>query len=149
MRVLMPIDGSAHSSTTIQDFLRRSWPAGTEVEVLSVALVSPELPGPQRTEKSPDPAADRERQRARRDADSAAETIRQKRPDLEISTKVMEGSPADAILKEAEDWAATLILMGSHGYAAAVRLFRESVAHAVAAHARCKVELVRKPVKAA
>lgn len=150
MRVLIPIGGTAHSSMTIQEFLNRSWPAGTQVEVLSVALAGPKLSYPLhlRKDKRQYPVLNKELERARRDAEEAAEKIRQASSALDVSVKVMEGAPADVILKEAADWHSDLILMGSHWYGAAVRLFRESVAHAVASHAPCKVEVVRKPAPA-
>jgi nucleotide-binding universal stress UspA family protein len=149
MRILMPIDGTNHSSIVIQEFLNRSWPAGSQVEVLSIASTGPKLPYPLRLQRNPrGPAIERERERARFDAETAAEKIRQASAVLEVSAKVMEGSPADAILREAADWVPDLIVMGSHGHGTATRLFRGSVAHTVASHAPCKVEVVRKPAPA-
>jgi nucleotide-binding universal stress UspA family protein len=146
MRILMPIDGTAHSSITIQEFLNRSWPAGTQVEVLSVALAGSKLSYALRLQRRRrDSAPNRQLERARADAERAAEQIRQASSIPEVSAKVMEGSAADVILREAVDWGSDLILMGSHGPRAAVRRLRRSVAHSVASHAPCKVEVVRKP----
>lgn len=61
----------------------------------------------------------------------------------QVSTQVLAGSPKRTIVEEAEDWGADLIFVGSHGYRAWERLLLGSVSQAVAAHARCSVEIVR------
>lgn len=150
MRILMPIDGTPHSSMVIQELLNRSWPVGTQIEILSVAPANLKLSNPLRLQRRRQGAAVNPGiERARSDAEKAVARIQEALPALEVSPKVVEGSPADAILKEAADWGSDLILMGSHGYGAAVRLLRGSVAHTVASHAPCKVELVRKPAQVA
>ena len=37
MRILLALDGSPCSAAALREVIERSWPAGTEVEVLSVA----------------------------------------------------------------------------------------------------------------
>ena len=85
----------------------------------------------------------RSMQRARYCVDDAMATITHGAPMLAVTTKVIEGSPKDAIVEEAANWGADLILMGSHGYGAAMRFLLGSVSHAVALHAPCSVEIVR------
>jgi nucleotide-binding universal stress UspA family protein len=48
------------------------------------------------------------------------------------------------ILDEVEKWGADLIVLGSHGYRGWRRFLLGSVSHAVATHARCSVEIVRR-----
>jgi nucleotide-binding universal stress UspA family protein len=69
--------------------------------------------------------------------------IRNALPDVSVTTKVMEGSPKDMIVEEAQDWGADLIVLGSHGYGRVRRVLLGSVASAVVAEAPCSVQVVR------
>lgn len=67
---------------------------------------------------------------------------------LNVSSEVMkpEDTPAHSILSAAEAWNAELIVMGSHGRRGFDRLVLGSVSETVALHAKCSVEVIRKPV---
>lgn len=144
MKILLPIDGSEHSDAVIRELIHRPWPQDTEVRVISVTQPFPEVLDPLLVGRALHiDSLNQERRRARRDVDDAAATIAHGTPFLKVSTQVLDGSPKAAIVKEAEEWGADLIMMGSHGYGAAVRFLLGSVAHAVALHARCSVEIVR------
>lgn len=56
---------------------------------------------------------------------------------------VVLGSPADEIVKAAEEWPADLIIIGSHGRGGLQRALLGSVAEAVMRHAPCPVLVVR------
>lgn len=60
-----------------------------------------------------------------------------------LTTKVVKGRPAQAIVEEAENWGADLIVLGSHGYGFWQRTFLGSVSSAVVHHAPCSVLIVR------
>lgn len=60
-----------------------------------------------------------------------------------MTTKIVEGIPKDAIVQEARDWGADLIVLGSPGYGRVRRVFLGSVACAVVAKAPCSVQVVR------
>ena len=62
---------------------------------------------------------------------------------LQIETKVVDGSPKEMIVEEAENWDVDLIVIGSHGYGSVKRFMLGSVSQAVATHAPCSVEIVR------
>jgi nucleotide-binding universal stress UspA family protein len=64
---------------------------------------------------------------------------------VSVTSKVLEGSAADAILDEAERWRADLIVVGSHGYGPVTRRLLGSVSQAVALRAPCSLEVVRCP----
>ncbi len=64
---------------------------------------------------------------------------------LKVSTKVVGGSPKQAILDEAEAFKADLIVLGSHGGGRIERFLLGSVSLAVVTHAKCSVEIVRRP----
>ena len=51
--------------------------------------------------------------------------------------------PKDAIVNEAREWDADLIVLGSHGYGRVKRLVLGSVAAGVVASAPCSVQVVR------
>ena len=63
---------------------------------------------------------------------------------LPVSTALLEGSPKEAILDEAERWGADLIVVGSHGFGAVKRFLLGSVSHALALYAPCSVAIVRR-----
>jgi nucleotide-binding universal stress UspA family protein len=84
------------------------------------------------------------RERASLIIDRAMTTLRESQTQgLEITAKVILDSPKDAIVEEAESWGADLIVVGAHGYRGYERLRLGSVSQAVAANARCSVEIVR------
>jgi nucleotide-binding universal stress UspA family protein len=75
----------------------------------------------------------------------AVEQIRSgKTAGLEIVGEIKRGSARNVILDEAEKWDADLIVLGSHGYGGLQRFLLGSVSHAVATHAHCSVEIVRR-----
>ncbi len=146
MKILLPIDGSAHSGKVIQEVMHRPWPPDTEVRILSVAHAFPPVPDPLLVGRALHlDSLNEERRRALRDVDEAGRTLAQGAPVLNVSTQVREGSPTAEILQDAAEWGADLIMLGSHGYGASVEFLLGSVAHEVALHAPCSVEIVRDP----
>ena len=145
MKVLLAIDGSTHSHAALTEFVTRPWPDGTEVRILTVLhapiplLFEPTLVMA---------AAHMEEILALRDqapafVKAASDRIRHAAPGVNVTTKIVEGIPKDAIVQEAEDWGADLIVMGSHGYGRFRRMVLGSVAGAVVANAPCSVQVVR------
>jgi nucleotide-binding universal stress UspA family protein len=74
----------------------------------------------------------------------ARETIAKNLPSAKVSTKTVCGRPAPAILDEAEEWGADVIVVGSHGNGFWTRALLGSVSDAVVHHAKCSVLVVRK-----
>jgi nucleotide-binding universal stress UspA family protein len=62
---------------------------------------------------------------------------------LEVDSAIREADPRSAIVDEASEWGADLIVMGSHGRTGLKRLLLGSVAGSVVSHAPCSVEVVR------
>lgn len=145
MKVLLAVDGSPHSHLAAAEVAERPWPDGTAVEVLTVLHAAAPL--------IIDPALvlaaahvdqlDEQRRSATRLLDDVVARIRMRAPGLEVTTKVMEGLPADAIVQEAQDWGADLVVVGSHGYGRFKRMVLGSVAGAVVANAPCSVHVAR------
>jgi len=59
------------------------------------------------------------------------------------SISVLAASPKELILQEAAEWAADLIVLGSHGSSGLSRFLIGSTSETVATHAACSVEVVR------
>lgn len=64
---------------------------------------------------------------------------------LDIETEILVGSSKYMIVKEAEEWNADLIIVGSHGYGFWARTMLGSVSDAIVHNAPCSVLVVRKP----
>lgn len=67
-------------------------------------------------------------------------------PGFPVETCLREGTPAEEILRAADDVGADLIVMGSHGRTGLGRLLMGSVAEAVMRRAGCPVLLAKGPV---
>lgn len=62
---------------------------------------------------------------------------------VDLSSRVMVGNPARAVVEEAQEWGADLIVVGSHGYGFWGRMVIGSVSQAIINHAPCSVLVVR------
>jgi nucleotide-binding universal stress UspA family protein len=74
-------------------------------------------------------------------AEAAAQALRE--TGVDVIVEVLQGPPAEAILKVAEVRGCDLIVMGSRGYGALTRLLLGSVSQRVLAHAKVPVMIVR------
>jgi nucleotide-binding universal stress UspA family protein len=74
-------------------------------------------------------------------ADDAAQALRG--AGVDVIVEVLEGPPAEAILKVAQVRDCDLIVMGSRGHGALTRLILGSVSHRVLVHAHVPVMIVR------
>jgi nucleotide-binding universal stress UspA family protein len=148
MKILLAVDGSAYSDAAVEEVPGRQWPPNSEIKDITAA----EIPVPVGMEPwaaSPEyfEALEKSvRSAANAVIDSALlklKTIADKT--LKISSEIIQGSPRQVIVDEAESWGADLILMGSRGLGAWNRLLLGSVSSAVVHHAKCSVEVVRMP----
>ena len=145
MKVLLAIDGSTHSDAAVAEIAGRPWPEGTKVQVLTVVhATAPLILDPALVMAAIHVEQTKEQLRHAPEIVAVAqELIVRRSPGLIISTKILEGVPKDAIVEEARDWDADLIVLGSHGYGRVKRLVLGSVALAVVASAPCSVQVVR------
>jgi nucleotide-binding universal stress UspA family protein len=144
MKILLATDGSDYSKAAVNSVAERTWPEGSVLKIVSVM----EIPYAPTTEAwvLPDSYYNELERVAKEQAESAIKDAvgRFRSAGLEIITKIISGSPREVILDEAESWDADLIVLGSHGYTGWQRFLLGSVSHAVATHAHCSVEIVRK-----
>jgi nucleotide-binding universal stress UspA family protein len=148
MKILLAVDGSDCGDAAAEELAKRPWPPQSEVRVITAV----EIPAPVGMEPwamSPDYFENLEitvRQAAQAILESTLlklKTITDKT--LKISSEIIQGSPAQVIVDEAEHWGADLIIMGSRGLGVWNRLLLGSVSNAVVHHAKCSVEVVRTP----
>lgn len=129
-RVLIATDGSKTSTEAARAVAARPWPEGSEFRAISV-----EEPW---TIKSSRVTDEKEAQEA---VSSAQQVLAS--AGLKATGAVLSGNTKQAILQEAQSWAAELIVVGSHGRRGFRRFLLGSVSEAVAMNAHCSVVVVR------
>ncbi len=149
MKILIATDGSAFSEAAVEKICQMV----KNAEDVNVKIVSAyEQPvmavaAPYALPAGYNPVLEKEMKELATQAVSQAERkICGRFPDLKnnLSTCVLSGSPEQAIVEEAENWGADLIVVGSHGYGFWERMFIGSVSNAIVHHAPCSVLVVRK-----
>ena len=142
MKILLATDGSEYSDAAVADIARRPFAPQSELLVISVF----EIPSfPITVPWSGVDFEDAFQQTASAAVQKAVATLSggEESRKLKVTTKVLSGSPKRVILEQADDFGADLIVLGSRGLGAWDRLLLGSVSQAVAAHAKCSVEIVR------
>jgi nucleotide-binding universal stress UspA family protein len=148
MKILLAVDGSAYSDAAVEEIVKRPWPPESEIKAIT-AVEMPVMVGIEPWAVTPDYFEQMEKaiRGAAEDvinrAMSKLNTIDDK--SLKISKEIIQGSPRQVIVDEAEKWQADLVVMGSRGLGAWNRLLLGSVSSGVVHHAKCSVEIVRRP----
>lgn len=144
MRILIAYDASPDSDAAVEEVSTRPWPKGTQVRLVTV--VEPPLGTPPPNFEFYGPLIVGVENSLREDAQQRLQkalTKFQGRSDLETSSELREGPAKSSLLEAIRDWAADLVVVGSHGRTRLERLFLGSVSHALVTHAPCSVEVVR------
>jgi nucleotide-binding universal stress UspA family protein len=151
MKILVATDDSDCSLEALHSVAKRPWPEGSVFKVLSVEeliVLDGQIAGYPLASVYPQSLLEELTTQARDRATSAVKTAREI---LErAGMKVLEdhtmplGEPRAVILDTAKAWGADLIVMGSHGRRGMDRFLLGSVSEAVAIHAQCSVEVIRK-----
>lgn len=139
-KILVPVDGSEHSSKTIQEAIRRAEPVQAEVTLLHVAesptysdYIKVGLPtgdeniDGEKLRKSLDSLEKEIEDKASLVLDEAAQAFKEKNLTVEKIRK--KGRPADVICSEAEKGAFDLAIIGNKGMGALGGIFMGSVAN--------------------
>lgn len=149
MKLLFATDGGKQRDAAIETIRRFSWGPGDEIKIISVVdmalpmaidIYGGFLPDTSELEKTA-------RENAAKIVGECAERIRSftDPEEVAISTDILFGSPDSRIVESAEEWGATLIVVGSHGYSRWERLLLGSVSDSVVHHAPCSVLVIRTP----
>jgi len=140
-KILVPIDGSEPSNRALDYALDLAEELDAEVVILSVVPpvtlpVFSEEPGitPIITPRDIDRYNSKLRATFENVLSEALARARAKKPDLRVSTKLLEGRPADKIVEVAERENFDLIIMGSRGLSGLRELLLGSTTRRVADH---------------
>ena len=132
-KILLATDGSKSSIEAARVVAQASWPAETEVKVVSV--VNPPMAVLEKIGLS----LGGRRDRAHRAIGEVVQIL--KETPVAITAAVINGRPAQTIIDEAKTWGATLIVIGKRQQRG---LFSRSVSETVANRAHCSVKIVRR-----
>ncbi len=148
MKILLPVDESEYSMAAAKSVASRPWPAESEIRVMSVVDLAPSFLQAAFEPSFLDPAGMNElREQAMRRAQDSITQAREILSNAGLRTSeylsVLLEEPKKAILDQAREWHADLIVVGSHGRRGVQRFMLGSVSEAVAMHADCSVEIVR------
>ncbi len=136
MKVLVPVDNSEFALKALAKAIDMAKQEGAELTVMSVALEFQDV------EEIPISYAEKFKDQARRAVNNACEVA--ENAGLKPQTRIEVGaSPADNIVKYAEESKTDLIVMGHRGMTGLDRFLVGSVAGRVVAHAPCSVLVVR------
>jgi nucleotide-binding universal stress UspA family protein len=144
MRVFVAIDGSDSASLAVDLVADVAWPGGTTIRVVEAIETGAALFG------GPWPTlalvqADELEARVRLDADATVleAEARLTRPGLAVESAVLHGRPAAAIVDDARQMAADLIVVGSRGHGTIEAMLLGSVSAEVVDHAMTPVLVAR------
>ena len=144
MKILVATDGSEYSGIALHSVVSRPWPKGGEVKVFSVPerFVSTGV-FPYVESKEIDNLNTSALKEAKKAVDAGAKILSKLDAKVSTETPLPQDSPARAIVKEAQEWGAQMIVVGSHGRRGIDRLMLGSVSEHVAFHSHCSVEVIR------
>lgn len=138
VRLILGLDYSPSANAAMRSIAQRVWPAGSAARVVSV--LDPVLLATTAWETN---HSDDDRAVQNIIQQQAAEAVAQlSSAGLQATAVVVEGSPKQVLLKEAENWGADCIFVGARGLRGLDRFFLGSVSTAIATRAPCSIEVV-------
>lgn len=146
MKILLAYNASPAAEAALDEIIRRPWPSGSEVRLVSVVEMPAHYPiadghalyAPLFEEVVGSLRADAHKQVQR------ALARLKDRADLKTSSEIRDDEGAKyALLEAIRSWKPDLVIAGSDGTSMLGRVFLGSVALALAAHAPCSVEIVK------
>jgi len=146
LRLLVGIDGSSHSKAAVEAIAKRSWPAETQVRLLTVVDTVMALGDEDEPEVKWLEVGDEDKwDDVRALFEPEAELLRASGLDAEVM--IRRGHPTQQLLDEGQTWGAHCIFVGAKGVRGIERLLLGSVSAALAARAHCSVEVVRPAIR--
>lgn len=147
MKVLVAVDSITTLDILLDEISARSWPAGTEAQVLSV-VEDGDVPLQTWRDEGYGVSGIRREMDRRGEQVSLLAVARLERIGISARVVIMRGDPAFLIPFAARKWSADLILLRAHNRTDLRRRLLGSVAKSVIKSAPCSVELVRPREKA-
>ncbi|HJU46596.1 MAG TPA: universal stress protein [Gaiellaceae bacterium] len=142
MKVLLAIDEEPCSEEAINEVGARRWEEGTTVRVLHA--VGKFVPPAQELWHDAGGSLDEARREIKNRSTELVERtcgwLREQ--GLGAEAAVRDGEPGPAIVEEAKEWGANLIVVGSRGHTGLRRMLEGSVSRYVVDHAPCPVEVI-------
>src|SRR6185503_11076566 len=142
MKVLVAVDSITTLDILLDEITARSWPAGTEAQVLSV-VDDGEVPLKAWREGGYGVSTVRREMQKRGEQISALAVERLREIGIPARVVIMRGDPAYLISFAARKWPADLILIRAHNRKDLRSRLLGSVAKSVVESAPCSVEVVR------
>lgn len=142
MKILLAIDDSKFSEAATQTVIKQFPPEKTEVRVLHVVEPIAMTPPPQMAAQYYPELREQVKEGEKLAEDTAKKL---QAAGFKATTAVEKGEPRSIIVDRASEWAADVIVVGSHGRKGLTRFLLGSVSDAVARHALCSVIIVRIP----
>jgi nucleotide-binding universal stress UspA family protein len=143
MRILVATDGSASARTAVDVVADTAWPAGSTIRIVTVVPGRPTVLGLEWS------ALGEPRDEPEVGGIRPADIVRAARDSMagrrEVDVVLLEGRPASAIVDEAREADADLIVVGSRGHGPWQSMLLGSVSAEVVDHAPCPVLVVRGP----
>lgn len=143
MKILLAFDDSSASRAAVDEVLRRPWPEGSEVRLVTV--VDPPLSTTGSAgEEIYTPMLERFRATLREKAFERIQAVRARfrsRPDLQVGYELRDGSAKLALLEAIHGWRPDLVIAGASGTGPVPN--PGSVCSALVTYAPCSVEIVR------
>ncbi|MGH2382463.1 MAG: universal stress protein [Candidatus Limnocylindria bacterium] len=142
MRVLIASDGSAGAAEAVALAQTMAWPADSTLRIVSVVESGPWIAPLPRMPASPTPALEDELV-AYLEAQQA-EIVERFGPGRGVEAAILRGRPASAILDDAREFAADVVIVGYRGLGPIASLVLGSVSSEVVDHAPCPVLVARR-----
>lgn len=134
-RILLATDGSRYAADACRFLASLPLPAGTEIRVVCVVDMF--------VEALLEAAQPNQRDQLQLLTEVAAKALR--RDGIEVGSCLLSGDADHQIIREAEEWKADLVVVGSRGLTSLEEFVLGSVATNVAKHAPCPVLIARTP----
>jgi nucleotide-binding universal stress UspA family protein len=145
MKIIIAYDGSPSAEAAVEEALRRPWPQGSEIRLVTV--VEPRLiEAPMAGLEVYGPLYERVRATVREESYRGIKKVMKRfeaRADLKVGYDLREGEVRACLLDAIREWKADLVIAGSHGVKGLARFLLGSVCHALVTHAPCNVEIVK------
>lgn len=146
MRILVGVDDAKNSEAILKAIVTQFQPEATKIRVMHVVQPVGLAAVPQMSQGYA-PEITEQMKRSTELVEYFAKELQ--KAEFEVDTSIEIGDVRERIIDAAEAWHADLIVLGSHGPRNIQRFLLGSVAESVARHARCSVEIVRRPAERA